>query len=288
MIPGTSPGTGNGAAGGNGATGAMTEVQAITCIPVMPREECNANITASLNADRHRFMQLPEVGRRKSSACAIVAGGPSLLGQLEKVRTFPVVIACGTVHDFLVTRGIRPRYAVVFDPYVQAHDKHEPTQGSNLSYYAHLVDTCTYLISSHSEAKLFEYFAEVPHAIWHALGDADEAYIRGEPALSGGCTAALRAITIAVVLGYWDLHFFGLDSAYSEDQSHAYEMTDPLPEQVTVKLENSPREFKTNLAWIAQAQQFFKMVEMHGRQFRPSIHGDGMIYEMARLSQGRP
>jgi len=282
----TANGNGNGA--GFGAA-AGHEVAGITCIPVMPREEANLNITASLNADRHRFMQMPEVGKRKSSPCAIVAGGPSLLGQLEKVRTFPVVIAAGTCHDFLVTRGIRPRYAVVYDPYVQAHEKHEPTQGSNLSYYGHLLDTCTYLIASHGEPKLFEHFAEVPHAIWHALGDADDAMFRGEPALSGGCTAALRAITIAVLLGYWDLHFFGLDSCYADDDSsHAYAMTDPLPEMVKVQLEGGGREFKTNLAWIAQAQQFFKMIELHGRQYRPVVHGYGMIYQMAALAAGKP
>ncbi len=263
-------------------------MQDISCIPVMNRDEANRNIAASLAADRHRFMQLPEIGRRKSSACAIVAGGPSLLGQLEKLRTFPVIIAAGTAHDFLVTRGIRPRYAVVFDPYAAAHDRHEPTEGSNLSYYAHLQDTCTYLVASHAEQAVFDHFAEVPVAMWHAAGDSDEVFHRGEPALYGGCTAALRSITIAVLLGYWDLHFFGLDSAYAEDQSHAYQMNDPLPERVAVRLEGSPREFQTNLAWIAQAQQFFKMVELHGRQYRPTVHGDGMIAEMIRCGKPAP
>lgn len=257
-------------------------VSDIHCIPVMGREEANRNITASLATDRPRFFSLPEVGKRKSTPACIVAGGPSLLGQLEKVRTMGTVIAAGTSHDFLVERGIRPRYAVVFDPYAQAHAGHVATERSNLAYYRRLVDTCTYLIASHAEQAVFDHFAEVPHVIWHPAGDADEVTFQGEPALTGGCTAALRSITLAVLMGYWDLHFFGLDSAYAGEHSHAYEQEDPLPEAVKVKIEGSNREFRTNLAWIAQAQQFFRGVELHGRQYRPTLHGDGMIYEMAR------
>lgn len=272
-------------AGNGSSNGVEMPFGGITCIPVMPRDEANRNIAVSLAAERHRFFHLPEVGKRKSTSAAIVAGGPSLVGQLERLRTFPVIVAAGTCHDFLVQRGIRPRYAVVYDPYVRAHDKHESAAGSNLAYYRHLSDTCTYLIASHAEPGLFDHFSEAAHAIWHAAGDADEASYKGEPALTGGCTAALRAITIAVLLGYWDLHFFGLDSAYAGEQSHAYEQSDPLPEAITVKIEGG-RQFRTNLAWIAQAQQFFQGVELHGRQYRPTVHGDGLIYEMIRCGQG--
>lgn len=255
----------------------------IECIPVMAREVANANVEKSRALGHINFLHLPEVGRRKDCPIAIVAGGPSTRDHLERIRTFRTIMSASTVHDYLIERGIFPRYHVMFDP--TPHANGDPALGSNMGYFNRLCSTCTYLISSHSDAAIFQHFAEVPVAVWHAAGDIDEKIVPGEGAITGGCTAALRAISMAIIMGYWDIHLFGLDSCFSGEDSHAYPQNEPLSQRVQVKIEETGQAFDTTVAWIAQAQQFFNMLQAHHGKFRPTVYGDGLIAAMWRQMQ---
>ena len=252
----------------------------IECIPVMSKDKANANVAASRARGYLNFLHLPEVGRRKDCSLAIVAGGPSLKANIEKVRTFRTVMSASTVHDYLIERGIHPRYHIMFDPCEHANG--DAALGDNLHYFNRLSSTCTYLISSHSEPAIFDHFRDVPVALWHAYGDVDDAVVAGEGSITGGCTAALRAISMAIILGYWDIHFFGLDSCFFGEESHSYSQSEPLPNRVNVRIQETGQTFDTTVAWVAQAQQFFTMLEQHGTKFRPTVYGDGMISHMFR------
>lgn len=257
-------------------------LEPVKCIPILSKERATANLIENRKRGLPNFLGLPEVGKRKNTPIAIVAGGPSLKSRLDQVRKFRVVMAAATVHDYLVERGIHPRYAVLFDPCLYADN--DQAKGSNIDgYYDHLSDTCTYLIASHCEAAVLDKFTDVPVALWHPAGDVEDSVLNGEGAITGGCTAALRAAIMAILLGYWDIHFFGLDSSYLGDESHAYTSDTPLHPRVQVKIDGD-KEFDTNIAWVAQAQQFFTLLQLHQNKFRATVHGEGLIPEMFRYA----
>src|SRR6266566_1850684 len=75
-----------------------------------------AQIEASFARDLPRFADMPELGK-SSGPVALIAGGPSLNGEIENLKRFPGLrIACGSVHDHLIGRGIVPEFAVLLDP----------------------------------------------------------------------------------------------------------------------------------------------------------------------------
>ncbi len=201
---------------------------------------------------------------------AIIAGGPSLLATLDEARKFSDTMVCGSAHDFVVKAGISPTYTV-----------HSDSQSITVGY---MTERCgaRYLLASSCDPIVFENAPADQVEMWHNFGGVDGALFQGEPAVNGGCTVTLRAINLAILLGYSDLHFFGLDSSYAEDGTqHAYkgEVLGTIPIRV-----GGPdgREFMSSPAMLAQASHFQEMYGKLGNLFTPTVHGDGMIAEIMR------
>lgn len=247
----------------------------IACRPILGRDACTGNVRRNRALGLPRLQDLPEMGRPKTGPIALVGGGPSLGGQIEVLRKFRTIMSCSSVHDYLVENLVRPRYAVIMDP----------VASGNLHYFDWQVPSCTYLVASHVEAAVLDKLKGRKIALWHLMGDSDEDAFGDELQIMGGCTAMLRASIIAFYMGYTDQHFFGMDSCYSGFEPYAYPVGEPMPDAVRIKV-GSDREFLTNAAWVAQAQQFFRAIEVTRGAIRPTLHGDGLIAEMVR--KGNP
>lgn len=244
----------------------------------IPDTQCNetdetlaANVAKRLDSDLPRLHRLPGYGKFKPGPLALVAGGPSLNKTLDELREIPTKMVCGSAHDHLVSLGIIPDYAVVCD-----------ADAITVNWLKNPVPSCKYLIASCCHDNLFNRLEGFDVTIWNNAG-IDFSNFRGEPVIQGGCTVTLRAMNVALVLGYLDLHFFGFDSSF-ENEDHAYEAhaDDRTPIEVQV---GGKRVFKTTNTWLIQALHFQEQLRHTGWMFTPTVHGDGLIAEIMKQAK---
>lgn len=230
-----------------------------------------SNVEINIRRDLPRLHQLPDYGKWKKPPLAIVAGGPSLNSSHDELEQFEHVMVCGSAHDPLIDLGFVPEFAVLCD----AH----PSEADCVK----LADNrCTYFIASMCDPLVFDALEEQHVVMWHNFqGDLSIFGDETPYAIMGGCTVTLRALNIALMLGWNDLHFFGFDSSFpSEGPEYAYEGNPPSGKRILARA--GGRVFETTTAWLAQATHFREMCLNMGFMFRPTIHGDGLIAEMMR------
>jgi hypothetical protein len=250
-----------------------------------------ANILSSIKRKLPEIEHLPEWGKSKGNEpFAIAGGGPSIKYTVEHLRGFRVVIAAGSSHDWLLEHGIKPTYCLILDP--------DP---ASANYIKTPSPTCNYLVASCCDAKVFDALEGYPVTRWHAAGPDPDWFIKSwteaglaadddKPILGGGCTCGLRCITIAMVLGYRNLHFFGMDSSldYTSEKHHAYDFVDPenehLGDVVEVRFGDRQygRTFRVAKYMLAQVWGFQDLLDNYGKAFDVTIHGDGAIAEYMR------
>jgi hypothetical protein len=251
----------------------------INCVSNADLSVLKHNIETNLKRPLPRFTDRPGFMMCKGEPLAIVAGGPSVKKLIPRIAEFKNILVCGSAHDFLISQGIVPTYAVASDadPSGYLNNPHKKT---------------TYLLASQCKPEVFDALEGYKVEMWNLRGqiapeyEEDLAFFQGEGTISWGCTVTLNAIQISMMLGFQDLHFFGLDSCYANDgSSHAY--AGPGEDnKIWVEIGEERQCFLTSLAWMAQAEQFFRLVEVDGRYFHSTIHGGGLIAEMVR--QGEP
>ncbi len=237
-------------------------------------EELDLNIEANLAADWPRFHLRADYGPgTKTKPIAICAGGPSLKEFLGKIYDdFEDIMVCGSAHDFLIRSGIDPTYSVQLDGAPVAKD-----------FFRLRVPGTQYLIASQCNPFMFEGLPREHVSMWHCAGPSAE--FGDEVAIGGGCTTTLRALNLAIMLGYHDLHFFGFDSCFEDVQAqHAYDYEE-WGSNLTEFLVNvdGGKPFKSNALFLAQAQQFQEMCKNFGHMFEPHVYGNGLIAEMIKV-----
>lgn len=221
------------------------------------------NIEASFARNLPRFHQMPELGK-SIGPVAIVGGGPSLKAELENLRNFPGdVIGCGTVHDYLVTNGIIPKYHVNGEP---------DADGVMLRWFQYPQVGTKYLLASHCPADIFDALSGYRIYVWH-LAVPDPPDFRGESSIPGPHFIIGRAWPLAAILGYKDIHFFGFDCSFPEDceDQHAYSYHWTKEEPVVAIYRG--RRFVTTPGLLSQLEAFSKM---RSSKFKVTVHGDSL------------
>lgn len=245
------------------------------------------NIKFNLKTEYTRLHQLPEFKKIKENLpIALVGGGPSVRHQVEEIKKFRTIIACGSSHDWLLTQGIIPTYSTICDP--------DPIS-INYLRLKHL--EVKYLIASACDPKIFEYLKDCPIVLWHCHSDDYVGKIEeldpGYQAIGGGCTIGLRSVSIAVTLGYKNIHFFGFDSCLSDKESYAYN----LSTQEEKDSQGEAYQLKLGMDWdgpgdkiysclgyhLAQAEHFRRFLIDYPNLIDPTFHGEGLLPDMVRL-----
>lgn len=238
----------------------------------MRAEFVEDNIRRNRARNVRKMWELPDYGMWKGEEIAIVAGGPSLNDTYAGISAFNTIVACGTVHDHLLELGIRPSHAIMCDP--------DPVA---LNWLTRPIDGCKYFLASSVDPEMFDQLEPYEPILWHCYGGLNEAIFDAEPAVCGGCTVTLRAISLLIAMGYHRMHFFGFDSSFrSTDEHHAYDHNDS-DTRIKVRVGGlEGREFLTTGGFMAQASQFQELVSKFGYMFDPVIHGDGLIAEIMK------
>src|SRR5258706_14231485 len=125
------------------------------------RDAARANVAHALTLGLPEINRLPEWGKfKRGEPIAIVAAGPSLRYTLAELAAFKVIMLAGSVHDFAVSHGVRPTYAVAVDP--------TPTVVA--SYFKRPVPRCNYLVASMYDRGVFQHLKEYPVPLWPCGG----------------------------------------------------------------------------------------------------------------------
>ena len=270
------------------------QIGLVECHMATPMEEVGENIRMSLKRKLPEIEELPEWKKQKGAApFAIAGGGPSIEYTVESLRNFRTVLAAGSAHDWLRAHGVKLKYCLVLDPDIIA-----------ANYLQNPDPECTYLVASCCHPKVFDLLADYPVVRWHSAGHDPEWYAEeltaagyprspDKPVIGGGPTCGLRAITIAWMLGYYNLHFFGLDSNLdpNTEAHHAYDFVDPENEQLGDVIEFSLAPPPHGRVWriakymLAQLDSFKDLATAHGRYFKITVHGDSVLQEFWRRKQ---
>lgn len=265
----------------------LTKVNTATATPY---EEIIEKIKVNIKKPYLRLHQLPEFRKVKGAdvPIAIVGGGPSVANYIDEIKKFRTIIACGSAHDYLRQQGIVPSYCTVCDP--------DPISADYLNL-AH--PETKFLISTGCDEKVFEVLKDKPIVMWHCHSDEYSEELakleKDYQAVGGGCTVGLRSISIAILLGYSNLHLFGFDSCLGiDDTHHAYGFAtdkEEIGQIYEIKLglieDNKPLEnsktYRCAGYQIAQAEHFKEFYLNYGQYFKPKFYGEGLLPHMYAL-----
>lgn len=249
---------------------------------LISNEVVEANTRVNIKRDLPKLHQRADFGIWKGRRLAIVGGGPSLKKTIDELRAFDGdIVVCGSAHDFVVTYGIIPTYAVVCEPNNAPGDRVTDFLKNPQARTQYFIATCC-------DPSVFDDLEGYRICMWNNYGGCDDECFDGEPAVNGGSTVTLRAINLSIALGYHEMHFFGFDSCFEdENENHAYFSGEAdhkahAENWIPVRVREGGREFKTSGVWLAQAIQFQEMQRLMGHMFYPIIHGDGLIAEIVK------
>ena len=256
-------------------------------------EQIDSNIEASL---RRKYIPFTDLLNKEQGTVSIVGSGPSLKEtwrDLKKRRGD--IVACNASNQFLLERGIVPKYVMIFDADILAEE-----------FVTTPHEDVTYLLASRCHPKLFEHLEGYRVVVWHAKGDLNierllEKNKRMEPMIGGGSAAVTRSMFMVHPMGYRDMHLYGADSSYnnaetksryarsvierddlqgSSDASHIRRSTTV---EKFLAIGVNGRVFHTT-PWMAGQAEDFKVLapSLQRLGMKISVHGDGLIPHLAR------
>lgn len=234
-------------------------------------ENIKRNITATLGRTYEPFNDY--LRPLHDGVISIVGSGPSLIDHYHKVTGD--ILACNAAHDFLISKGVIPKYGMIFDADPVCVKFMTPRED------------VTYLLASRCHPSLFEHFKGFHVVVWHAMGDGEvvgeslQKHGAWEPIINGGGAAVTMSMGLAMAMGYGTQHLFGGDGSCRGDQTH---IKPSLVPEKTMEIFCADKWFTTT-PWLANSAEDFKIL---GPAFRDAgvkivFHGDGLIPHIARV-----
>ena len=234
-------------------------------------EQIKANIEHALAGCYRPFSKLMD---SESGRVSIVGSGPSLHQNWREIEGD--IIACNAAGQFLLERGVVPKYVMIFDADILAEE-----------FVLNPHKDVTYLLASRCHPKLFEHLQNYKVVLWHAKGDVNLEAILAQhncmeasrSIIGGGGAAVTRAMFVAQALGYQTLHLYGTDSSYT-GETHIRKST---TKERHFRVKFGDRVFDTTPWLAAQAEDFKLLTPLLQRiGMRVVVHGEGLIPSLAK------
>ncbi len=235
-------------------------------------EDIARNIQSALDRNLPRYTTV--AGMEKGTV-HVVGSGPSLKRNWRKlIKQGGDIIACNAAYQFLLERGITPKYMMCFDA--------DPLMLEFITPHPDIV----FLIASRCPPKAFDLLNDCHVICWHAAGDRDIEHLLqqagrfDDPMVIGGTAAITRGMLIAQSLGYTDVHLWGADASFSKGETHIRKST-TLEKRMFVKM--AGRVFET-APWMTQQVKDFELLAPPLRDFygvKLTVHGDGLLPQAA-------
>lgn len=254
----------------------------------VPEETYIRNVRANC------LLDLPNLAVQKEHdrIMVMVCGGPSAKLHLEEIRQKRaddryVIVTSNLTHDWLIGEGIVPHYQFIIDPKAS---KVEDVQ------------------NPHRDVKYLVGIS-CDHAVFKALEGYDVTRVFsvsgvGRPTdlqiiqalfpyekityLLGGTMAGLRAMSLADIMGFLRVEYYGFDSCYFElDEAGSpiyYSYDKKRKENIMEAQTDDGRTFLTSPVFASQAQQFIKWKHRY-EWIDFVIHGDSLTAAINQIDE---
>lgn len=198
---------------------------------------------------------------------AIVASGPSVKDYLYKLRNFDGdIIAINKENQHLQDEGIKFQKVVVIDPLIMPE------------YLGTPLKDVTYYFASNCNPKLFDAYKDYNVVLFHIFSDG-VVYPKKKKHMIVGSVAGLAAIRVAKHLGYRDIHVFGMDCSW-EDDNHikVYEDKNKTSYNNNILIvEANGKKFKTSIGFLGAADDFCKYYLANTNNAKLKVYGDTFL-----------
>lgn len=236
-------------------------------------EQRDKNMSYAIKHIKNRLTPGPDRG---DESIAVVCFGPSLRDNIENIRKFKYIITCSGAHKFLLEHGIVPTWHVDVDP-----RKHK------IDLLGKPHEKVEYLLASAVHHDYVDLIKDYNVKLWHGfsgnnINELPMTFPRGEWVFAGGCTAGLRTLLLARFLGFKNIELFGMDCSYPADNigEHAAQHPNPSKAENLVTTTYKNITYKTTLAMVEYAKQFFKEISLLV-DVKIAMHGNGLLQHMA-------
>jgi uncharacterized Rossmann fold enzyme len=229
------------------------------------------NIIYSSSKIKDRLVPSEE---RIEEPIAIVGFGPSLKKTWRQIRKFKRIITCSGAHKFLIERGIIPTYHTDVDP-----REHKITLLGNPH------KDVQYLVASTCHPKYIDLLEGYNTKLWHTADNSDAVLSILQPDeffITGGSDAGVRAITLAALMGYRNMHIFGIDGCYEGNTNKRHAAKHPNSKIAPYELEYEGKIYYTNIAMLESAKSVIKEIKILPA-INAKFYGEGLVQEMAKV-----
>lgn len=240
-------------------------------------EQINNNVRWACAQNFPRFE--PYDGKR-SKPVALVGLGCSLADTWECLQDFDYIISTSGSHRYLLDRGIVPTWHVDVDYREHKIDLMGPPD--------HRVQ---YLPASACHRRMFDHLAGHDFRIWTPLlmpQDGEE-HIElyqplGEILVNGGSNVMMRTMFLANLMGFRDLHFFGLDYSYPPEHVGEHVIDHPCKVEETqrrkLKGADGTIYHTTDHYWQWAIEFFILRRFLMDLGMTLTMHGNGMVADL--------
>ena len=184
----------------------------------------------------------------KDGMITLVASGPSVAGQIDVIREMAKttkIVAIKDAHDWLISQGVIPDYALAIDPQEHRISFHTPHKAVE------------YMIASQCHKAMFDNLEGHNVTIWHPYVMKGQDRPKNTMLIGGGTTSGLRAISLFYVLGYRHFALFGFDSCNDGDKLRVNGSGLKPGDQLTeIRIEQDGETFYCNASMALQAEHF--------------------------------
>ena len=242
----------------------------------LPDEELYRHIKQALA----RHLPTVPLGPAHDGVAVLVASGPSVLQELEAIRTWKAkgawVVAVKDTHDWLLANGVIPHAAVAIDPtQARAH------------VFAHPHPDVRYLIASQVHPDMLDHLALFHVELWHLYVRKGQTMpTAGIPMIGGGTTTGLRTIILLYAMGFRTIELYGFDSCLQEGVLRMNGTRPNETEQINTIVADG-KTFLCNPAMTSQANEFQSICDMVP-DMTMRAHGEGLIQTILRARQAMP
>jgi len=248
------------------------------------------------NVRANCLMDLPnlEVTRDHDKIMVMVCGGPTAKMHLEEIRKKRaddryVIFTSNQTHDWLISEGIVPHYQFIIDP-----------KKSKLDDVKHPHKDVKYILGISCDNEVFQALAgyDVTRT-FSVSGTGTPSDVQVIQALFpyqeitylfGGTMAGLRAMSLADVMGFLTMEYYGFDSCYfdtEEDGSPIYYSYDKKRKENILEVETSDgRMFLTSPVFASQANQFLKWRKRY-EWINFVIHGNSFTAALLEIEEAK-
>jgi hypothetical protein len=144
---------------------------------------------------------------------------------------------------------------------------------------------CRWLLASQCAPSTFGLLqqAGADVSVWHLVQDGLKSLIPDIHEIPGGSCVPFRIVFIAYMMGFREIHFFGVDGSFPDrENEHAWSQPPDQGRNLVVKCNG--REFLSTPGYAAQVKELFN-IQQYLKGARLHFHGDGLI-QWAVMTEG--